>query len=259
MKSARLGQNFLVNHNVAEKIVDAFAPVEGQVLEIGPGHGILTEYLLDHLKEDQFTTVEIDSHLAEKLEKKYTGRLKVLCGDILELDLSEVFGGNPVNIIGNLPYQISKRIIDWMIMHQKKITKGIVMLQKEFVDKLLSVPGNESYMAQSAVFQEIFSSKKLFTVSPGSFRPVPRVHSTVFSFSSNTQHVDIQRLYRFFQLVFRERRKTLFNNLIPHFEPESVRIALEQLGISRMIRGEQLPPRNLKAIYLLLSNDFQGE
>jgi 16S rRNA (adenine1518-N6/adenine1519-N6)-dimethyltransferase len=260
MKGAHLGQHFLVNINVAEKIARQFFPVTGPVLEIGPGRGILTDFLVkfrDQNGGNPITAVELDNSLFYKIKDKYEQLVdfQVWNRDILKIDLNRQFPteGQVVNVIGNVPYYISKDLMDWVITFSGKIKKGLFMMQKEFVDKVQPVQGADQSNAQSVLLNYLFTIDKLFDVLPGSFSPHPRVKSTVFLFASVAvvpgQEIDIFRFYSFLQCCFMNRRKTLLNNLTENFNTETLWHIFETHRINSMIRAEQCLLSDFLQIY----------
>ncbi|MGE5342260.1 MAG: 16S rRNA (adenine(1518)-N(6)/adenine(1519)-N(6))-dimethyltransferase RsmA [Candidatus Omnitrophota bacterium] len=252
---AHIGQNFLANRNVAEKIVKRFFPVEGEILEIGPGKGILTELLIKNRQGNKITAVELDNVLYYKLKEKYTENIDFLNRDILKIDLLRLFPDAPsgVNLIGNVPYYISKELIDWVIRYFPKVKKGIFMMQKEFVDKLGAAVGTRDYNAQAVTFNRLFRLEKLFDVQPGSFTPQPRVKSTVFLFepanANGREPIAIPDFYRFVQHCFSQRRKTVLNNFAELSGIESLWDAFEALHINPKARAEELTLEEFEAVY----------
>jgi 16S rRNA (adenine1518-N6/adenine1519-N6)-dimethyltransferase len=148
-----------------------------------------------------------------------------------------------VGIIGNLPYHISKDLIDWFIAQRAKISGAVLMLQKDFVDKLLSPANEKKYNAQSVVFQLLFQSRRCFNVSAGSFTPPPKIMSTVLDVrpAAAPPQIASDEFYTFAKLCFAERRKTLWNNLAPYMEKDLLASMFAACGLEREVRAEQLP------------------
>jgi len=245
-----LGQHFLVNRSIAEKMTQTFFPVKGPVLEIGPGQGILTRHLLDCCPDSQITAVELDNTLFCELKNRFSRRIDIFNRNILHVDLYELFPGEDeaVNVIGNVPYYISKELMDWVITHHKKIKKGMFMMQKEFVNKFIT-PAN----AQAILFVWLFQVKKLFDVQPGSFLPRPRVKSSVILFnriiSPPEKDIEVMDFYRFLRQCFRNRRKTLLNNLYSSYDTKILSGIFEKLCINPKVRAEQLTLKDFLEIY----------
>jgi 16S rRNA (adenine1518-N6/adenine1519-N6)-dimethyltransferase len=245
-KAAKIGQNFLHDKNIAAKIINAFLPQPGPVLEIGAGPGILSAMLLEKIPAGDITLVEIDRF--HKSSADFGGSdLSVPQG---QHKSSADFGGSDLSVpqgqvavIGNLPYHISKALVDWFIAQRAGISAAVLMLQKDFVDKLLSKPGGKKYNAQSVVFQLLFQARRCFNVSAGSFTPAPRIMSTVLAISPAPSPVPPASVefYDFVKLCFSERRKTLWNNLAPHIEKNLLASMFGVCGLGQRIRAEQLP------------------
>jgi 16S rRNA (adenine1518-N6/adenine1519-N6)-dimethyltransferase len=259
MKRAKLGQNFLVNRHAAEKMVKKFLPVNGPILEIGPGKGIMTQVLITHCRDNRIVAIELDKSLFSQLKEKIIEResVEILNRDILKTDLHQLFPGEDetVNVIGNVPYYISKELTDWVIRHRKTIKKGMLMMQKEFVEKLMSGPGSKLYNAQSVLFNGVFRVGKMFDVQPGSFSPPPRVKSTVFLFERMSSVFDVEidaaDFYGFLRQCFRKRRKTLFNNLVSIYDTGRLTGIFAGLHLDSKVRAEQLKLEDFLDIYRL--------
>jgi 16S rRNA (adenine1518-N6/adenine1519-N6)-dimethyltransferase len=259
MRKTKLGQHFLVNRSIAEKMAQTFFPVKGPVLEIGPGQGILTQHLLDCCPDSKITAVELDNTLFGELKNRFSQRIDILNQNILHVNLYELFPGEDetVNVIGNVPYYISKELMDWVITHHKKIEKGMFMMQKEFVNKFIS-PAN----AQAILFVWLFQVEKLFDVQPGSFLPHPRVKSSVILFNRITspreKDIKVIGFYRFLQQCFRNRRKTLLNNLCSSYDTKILTGIFEKLRINPKVRAEQLTLKDFLSMYRNYSFTTKG-
>jgi 16S rRNA (adenine1518-N6/adenine1519-N6)-dimethyltransferase len=242
--TVKLGQNFLCNKNVAVKIINEFLPQTGPVLEIGSGSGILSELLLEKIPANLLTLVEIDPFLAKNLRQRLGDHLQIMEKNILEIDLAQLYPLGQVAIIGNLPYLISKDLIDWFIAQRAKISSAVLMLQKDFVDKLLAAAGGKKYNAQSVVFQLLFLARRCFNVSAGSFTPQPQVMSTVLAVrpADSQLQTEVDKFYNFVKLCFVERRKTLMNNLAIHIEKDLLASMFAACRLEQRLRAEQLPP-----------------
>jgi len=255
MAPAKLGQNFLVNHNVAEKVVKSFLPVSGEILEIGPGRGILTDLLIKSVPDKKIFAVELDKELSQQIRNRYDQNIEVINRSILDLILEEICSRGELNVIGNVPYYISREIMDWTIYQNKRINKCVFMMQKEFVDKIR--PGNDPRKsgAQTIILNHIYKIEKLFEVSPGSFSPMPRVRSAVFSMiKREDQPIDtpLPEFYGFLKACYKNRRKTLLNNLSGTIDSESLWDAFEKTRINPRIRGEELSLPDFLAFFLAL-------
>lgn len=235
-----LGQHFLHDQNVARKIVDALQLREGKnrVLEIGPGMGVLTKYLIE-LSTVDLTLVEIDRESVAYLKEHYPaldGR--IIEGDFLKLSLDRFFEG-PFSVIGNFPYNISSQIFFKILEHKDQVEQVVCMLQKEVADRIAEKHGSKTYGILSVLLQAYFDIEFLFKVSAGVFTPPPKVLSAVIRLKRNGVVVLPCDETLFVQVVkqgFNNRRKTLRNalknlNLTPAIS------ALELLDK----RAEQLP------------------
>lgn len=209
-----LGQHFLNDQNIAQRIVESLAAdPQSNVLEIGPGTGVLTRFLIEK-KEINLKVIEIDWDSVAHLKKRYPA-LEIIEGDFLELDLLSIFKES-FSIIGNFPYNISSQIF-FKVLGQRQHVNGIVcMLQKEVADRIASPPGNKTYGILSVLLQAFYDIEYLFKVPPGVFIPPPKVMSAVIRLKRNQrQHLECDEA-QFFKVVkqgFNNRRKTLRNAL----------------------------------------------
>lgn len=274
MTPAKLGQHFLVNKNVAEKIARKFLPVQGCILEIGPGTGILTDLLCKYRqkKENKIYAIEVDKELYYKLKSKYKKNLEIINRSILTVDADDIDSRGKINIIGSVPYFISREIIDWVISRHDRIKKGLFMTQKEFADKILSASLhqktilsegkyhrgiNKKRNAQALMFNYLFVVKKLFDVQPGSFSPPPKVKSSVFLFEHKEEDrgkIESDNFYLFLKDCFKNRRKTLLNNLIEEHQPEKCWEIFDKIKINPKIRAEQLSLKDFLLVYKYLKD-----
>jgi 16S rRNA (adenine1518-N6/adenine1519-N6)-dimethyltransferase len=231
-----LGQHFLKDLSIAQRIADSLALTESMpVLEIGPGTGVLTRFLLQN-PAVQLTAIEIDSESVVFLKEHYP-ELPVIEGDFLNFDINSLFDGKPFCIIGNFPYNISSQIFFKALEHKERIPVIAGMLQKEVAERLASPPGNKQYGILSVLLQAYYDIEYLFTVSEHVFDPPPKVKSGVIRLKRNsTQKLDCDE--KLFVTVvkagFNQRRKTLRNALKGlHNQPQATHPLLEK-------RAEQL-------------------
>lgn len=258
--SVKLGQNFLINKNVAKKIVMSFFPVKGIILEIGPGKGILTDLLIKHRAKNKITAIEIDIELHTKYQSNNIKNFEITNTDILDVKLNNMSVKEKFNLIGNIPFYISKELINWVISQQHKIKKGIFMMQREFVKKLSVKNKSKIINAQSVIFNYLFLLEKLFDVNPGSFHPKPKVTSSVFLFkkSPKKNKVNTEEYYTFLKICLKKRRKTLFNNLITKYKTEDVKKIFTYNKLNQKIRAEQLQVEFFLKIYKQLNHTIKG-
>ena len=215
----RLGQHFLTDQRIAQKIAEALSGWKGydQALEVGPGMGVLTQYLL---QDERFRThaVELDEESVVYLHQHFPeleGR--VYHEDFLKKDLSELFS-QPFALIGNFPYNISSQIFFKVLDHRQQIPEVVGMIQKEVAQRIASGPGNKVYGILSVLLQAFYDIEYLFTVPPGVFNPPPKVHSAVIRLRRNDTvklDCDEKQFFRIVKQGFQNRRKTLRNALKP--------------------------------------------
>lgn len=205
-----LGQNFFVNENLGNKIVEnVLQSKPSRILEIGPGRGFFTEKFL---KENILVTaIEKDDMLAQELTLRFP-TLKVLHKDVLDIDFSTLNLTEDTVIYGSLPYNISKPIINNIL---KEVNPGIQMyfiIQKEVADKYVDKEPNNNIL--SVLTHTYASTKKLFDINPGSFRPKPKVTSSLISFTKGSCSIEnIDKYRKFLESSFTSPRKKLRNNL----------------------------------------------
>lgn len=225
MKNVRpkknLGQHFLNDENIAAKIADTIAPAafpadsplgKLPIMEIGPGMGVLTKYLLDSGRDVK--AVELDTESVEFLHKLYP-KLDVIEGDFLKLDLQGIFSG-PFALIGNYPYNISSQIFFKVLDNMERIPVVAGMLQKEVAERICAGPGSRTRGILSVLLQAWYDCEYLFTVEPFVFTPPPKVRSGVLRLTRNSRTdlgVDSAAFKRVVKTAFGQRRKTLRNSL----------------------------------------------
>jgi 16S rRNA (adenine1518-N6/adenine1519-N6)-dimethyltransferase len=211
-----LGQHFLIDLSIAERIAAQVTGHGGvkQLLEIGPGMGVLTDYLL---KGDlDVNLIEIDRESIAYLYQKYPSlQEKVIEGDFLKFDFSTVFTA-PFAVVGNFPYNISSQIFFKILEDKNKVSEVVCMLQKEVARRIASPKGSKEYGILSVLLQAWYDIEYIFSVPPGVFNPPPKVNSGVIRLTRNqVQKLDCNEKL-FFQVVkggFGNRRKTLRNSL----------------------------------------------
>lgn len=218
-----LGQHFLTDQRIARTIVDSLsAGSVRDVLEIGPGMGVLTKYLLE--REDiDLKLVELDEEAAAYLLTHFPGMQgRLHLADYLKLDMQELFKG-PYRIIGNLPYNISSQIFFKILDDRDRIPEVVCMIQKEVADRIAEKPGSRTYGILSVLLQAWYDIEYICSVEPGAFAPPPKVRSAVIRLRRNgrTELPCDEKLFRqTVKTAFNQRRKTLRNALKPLL-PES--------------------------------------
>ncbi|WP_046743998.1 16S rRNA (adenine(1518)-N(6)/adenine(1519)-N(6))-dimethyltransferase RsmA [Kordia zhangzhouensis] len=211
-----LGQHFLKDENVAKRIADTLTLNQYQnVLEIGPGMGVLTKYLL----EKPITTYvcEIDTESVDYLKAHYLQLSdRILEKDFLKYDLTKTFDDKPFAIIGNFPYNISTQIVFKTLEMRDQIPEFSGMFQKEVAQRICAPHGNKTYGILSVLTQAFYDAEYLFTVPPGVFNPPPKVDSGVMRLirkKDYTLSCDEKLFFRVVKTAFQQRRKTLRNSL----------------------------------------------
>jgi len=210
-----LGQHFLTDKNIARKIVSSLSPAIKNVLEIGPGTGVLTGILLAE-KIANLKVIEIDRESITHLKDTYPEFSEnIIAGDFLKYELEDIYQDN-FSVIGNFPYNISSQILFKVLDYRNKVDEVVGMFQKEVAERIASPHGNKKYGILSVLVQAFYSIEFLFTVNPNVFYPPPNVNSAVIRLRRNeTKNLDCDEKL-FFMLVkagFNQRRKTLRNSL----------------------------------------------
>ena len=211
-----LGQHFLNDESIAEKIADSLS-LKGynHVLEIGPGMGVLTKYLLK--KKTTTHVIEIDSESVEYLQANYLNLAdRIIEKDFLKYDLNEVFNGESFAIIGNFPYNISSQILFKTLEMRNQIPEFSGMFQKEVALRICSNEGSKVYGILSVLTQAFYDAEYLFTVPPNVFNPPPKVDSGVLLLTRKENYTlpcDESLFFRVVKTGFQQRRKTLRNSL----------------------------------------------
>lgn len=243
--SKKLGQNFLIDENVVNNIVDAAGIKPGDaVLEIGPGIGTLTQGLAE--AGAHVTAVEIDRRLIEVLSKTLEGydNIKVVHGDILRIDISETVGAPQYKVVANLPYYITTPIIMGLLEARMPIEVLVTMVQKEVAQRMVAAPGTKDYGSLSVAVQYYTKAEIMFIVKPDSFIPPPSVESAVIRctiLDKPPVDVDEKIFFRVVKAAFAQRRKTLLNTLKTSGVPvETLKAILAKAGIDGTRRGETL-------------------
>ncbi len=242
----RLGQNFLIDRNVIEKIIKHIGlSKEDYVLEIGPGDGALTKYIT--VLVNSLTIIEKDTNLINELSLivEDPKKLKIYNQDVLKFNFSSI--KTKIRIIGNLPYNISTEII-FKLCNLKNVTDMHFMLQKEVVDRITSKPDSKVYGRLSVMAQTYFDTKKLFDVSENVFIPRPKVKSSFIRFIPKSRVFDnLKHEMCFFDIVksaFETRRKMIRSSLNNYLSEKD----FANIGIDSKSRAENLTVENYLSI-----------
>lgn len=255
------GQNFLVNDNITEKIVNALASISQNVIEIGPGLGSLTRIMNEH--NYRVLCYEIDEDMVNILEKTFLNNSNIYIKhadflksnvekDIIDNDLT-----NPV-IIANLPYYITTPILLKILEEVPTVKQMVLMMQKEVAERLLGKPSTKDYNALSVLVQYFTKVERVINVPKTAFYPVPAVDSTVIKLTYKeeilTKAINTDFFLKFNRAIFKQRRKTLANNISASFNlsKNDVQNILIKEGHNPQIRAENLTVDEI----VLLSNVF---
>ncbi len=250
-----LGQHFLKDLQIAERIADTLSDYKQlPVLEIGPGMGVLTQFLLE--KGHDLTVVELDLESVDYLEQNFPAlEGKILAEDFLRLDLSKLFSGQ-FCVIGNYPYNISSQIFFKVLDYKEHIPCCSGMIQKEVAERLAAGPGSKTYGILSVLLQAWYEVEYLFTVSEKVFDPPPKVKSAVIRMVRNNR-TELGCDEKLFKTVvktsFNQRRKTLRNSMKPLLGKDCPDYQLpifdkrpEQLSVEQFVELTLITERNLK-------------
>lgn len=244
----RFGQHFLHDRTVIDKIITAAQlDLQKQVVEIGPGLGVLTDQLLTRSAHVQ--VMEIDRDLIERLEARNDSRLTVHAGDVLKLPWRDLFTQPSYILVANLPYNISSQIVFRLIEHRDLFQRMVLMFQREVGERLVATPGGKDYGILSVLSQLWYDIKTVTLVKPGAFTPPPKVDSIVLNFqplqSPRVDPVDEVLFKKVVKGAFTQRRKTIRNSLLASgFSAENIDYSLQQAGIAPGCRGETLSLQN---------------
>lgn len=241
-----LGQHFLTDESIAQRIADSLTGEINQVLEIGPGMGMLTKYLVDK-PEYNFWVIEIDSESVVYLHEHYP-QLQVIEGDFLKLDVSTLFQG-PFAVIGNFPYNISSQILFKVYESRNQVPEVVGMFQKEVAERVAAAPGSKTYGILSVLLSAFYDIEYLFTVHEHVFNPPPKVKSAVIRLRRNdvtALECDEKLFTTVVKTGFNQRRKTMRNALKPLGLPldtipeELLQMRAEQLTVDDFVQITQL-------------------
>ncbi|MFA6768952.1 MAG: 16S rRNA (adenine(1518)-N(6)/adenine(1519)-N(6))-dimethyltransferase RsmA, partial [Parabacteroides sp.] len=249
-----LGQHFLKDLQIAQRIADTLSEYKDiPILEVGPGMGVLTQYLLD--AGHDLTVVELDMESVDYLKVHFPAlEGKILAEDFLRLDLSSLFPGK-FCLIGNYPYNISSQIFFKVLDYREIIPCCSGMIQKEVAERLASAPGNKAYGILSVLLQAWYNIEYLFSVSEKVFDPQPKVKSAVIRMTRNERTslgCDEALFKAVVKTSFNQRRKMLRNSMKPMLGKDCADYALpifdkrpEQLSVEQFVELTLIAARNL--------------
>jgi len=257
------GQNFLVQAAIAERIV-AMAQLgrDDEVIEIGPGLGILTGRILDHPIR-VLRLIELDSRLAAQLRERFGGvaNLEIIEADVLEFDLAGAIERPPVKILGNLPFNVAAAVLRKLSDYRQFIARMVLMFQREVADRIRAHPDEPDYAALSVYTALDWEIERHFRVDAGSFHPRPKVDAEVLLFTARTHPVcddaERERVIEVIRAGFSSPRKMVRNNLSVALEipPAQVQTALERAYIDTRARAEALSVLDFVRLARCLNRD----
>lgn len=239
-----LGQHFLTDLTIAKRISDAVKSDSAvTTLEVGPGTGVLTQFLMEREDLNLYAT-EVDRESIAYLKEYYPKLTENLMdADFLNLDLKELFGGKKINIVGNFPYNISSQIYFKILDYKDLVPQSVGMIQREVALRIASAPGSREYGILSVFLQAFYDIEYLFTVEPSVFNPPPKVKSAVIRLTRNSREsldCDPELFRRVVKGTFLHRRKMIRNSLTTAFgeftEPhEFFTLRPEQLSVEQFV------------------------
>lgn len=254
--SKKMGQNFLINDNISKKIVEVSNCENKNILEIGPGFGAITKYLIK--KSKKVLAIELDKRLFEYLVSNFKSEnLILLNDDILKVDLDKTFKINKMTnvcVVSNLPYSITSLVLIKFLLC-KEIKKIIIMVQKEFASRICAKTNTKEYNALSCLAQFIFDCKNHFCIGSNNFIPSPNVESTIIELDRKKTDIDVDDFSKFLRQSFLAKRKKLINNLKSKFNVNFIKDFLEMIGLSIDSRPENLTPSQFYHLYLFLKSN----
>lgn len=245
----RFGQNFLVDAGIIDRIVRAVDARPGnQVIEIGPGHGAITEALIQ--SGCDLKLIEIDRDLATELAYRFPD-VNLIIEDVMKVDFSSIFPKGPIRVVGNLPYNISTPLLFKLFNYGPLLTDMHFMLQLEVVDRMIAESSTRAYGRLSVMSQLFCDGEKLFEVPPESFSPRPKVRSAIIRLNPTESPLQTDRrtLEQLLIKAFSARRKTIRNAFKPLLSEQD----LELLGLNPQLRPENLTTADFAACANLIA------
>ena len=252
----KLGQNFLVDGQAAQRIVAALGEIAGRtVVEIGPGQGAITESLAARAKH--VVAVELDRELAASLRGRFkAARVTVVEQDVLRFDFAAAAAefGERLRVAGNLPYAITSSILLKLAASHAALDLAVLMVQREVAERITATAGTRDYGSFSIAMQMYGPIEQLFTLPPSAFSPPPKVYSTVFRwrFAPRFAELGVEEdgFLRFVRQIFAQKRKTLMNNLrAAEVATDAAAAALAAAGSDQRMRAEAVPIEGLATLW----------
>ena len=251
-----LGQNFLVDRNIIKEIVSITKIKDKKILEIGPGTGNLTEYILEK-KPNSITVIEKDDNLCQKLFLKFKDKIEIINNDVLKEELDFICSNDKFTVFGNLPYNISTEIICRWVLNLKEtywFDELILMFQKEVADRIIAKENTSDFGRLSILLNWRLNIKKVFDIGPNSFSPKPKINSSVLHFTPKNEFKkfkDSRNIEIVTKTFFNQRRKMIKNPFKQLFKnPE---VISDKLNIDLKLR-----PQNLSLIqFYEIINEYE--
>jgi 16S rRNA (adenine1518-N6/adenine1519-N6)-dimethyltransferase len=247
----KFGQNFLKDESVLRKIVEAMPKNENKLVEIGPGLGDLTKFLVDVKSVEAF---EVDTDLCKLLQSEFkeeiaTKRLRIHCGDVLEAWKSALVD-EPYDLVANLPYYIATNII-LKALADPMCKNILVMVQLEVAEKFCATAGEKVFGSLGIIAQSVGASKIVVKVPPTAFDPQPKVDSAVFLIEKTSDRSD-KEFEDMLRVAFSQPRKTLMKNLSVKYEKTTLQEAFEKLNLTHTIRPHQVDTKDYHQLYKII-------
>ncbi len=235
-----LGQNFLIDKNILKKITDIGKITENdKIIEVGPGNGNLTEYLINK-NPKYLKIIEKDNELIKVLSNKFKDRIEIFHNDILKV--REDFYDDGVIIYGNLPYNISTKILaNWCLSKNIKFKKLILMFQKEVADRIIAEVNTKEYSRITILANWKYDIKKILDINPECFIPKPKIKSTLLEFIPKNSFIELENprnLEKITNLFFNQRRKMIKKNFMRLFK--DFNIVAEKYNVKLTDRPQKL-------------------
>lgn len=249
----KFGQHFLTNKSILDKIIEAADITENDnIIEIGPGCGVLTQLIAE--TKASTIALEIDTELIEFLNRYlfFYKNLTIINKDASTIDYNNIFENKPVIIIGNLPYNVSVKIFEKVAM-RKNIKNMVFMFQKEVADRIIAKPNSKTYSSLSVFTNYMFDTIKVKDISGANFWPNANVTSTIIKFIPKDNRVfkdeKEKQFFKFLRHSFRQKRKTLKNNLQ---DIDNISQILSYVGLTNTSRAEELHLEKFKELYNII-------
>ncbi len=248
----KFGQNFLKDESVLTRIIESMPKNDNKIVEIGPGLGDLTKYLVNVKSVEAF---EVDTDLCELLQEKFkkelsTKRLQLHCGDVLDAWKDELCD-EAYDLVANLPYYIATNII-LKALSDKNCNNILVMVQLEVAQKFCAKPGEKEFGSLSVIANSVAHCRITQTVPPSAFDPAPKVDSAVMLIEKFASRSD-ESFERFLKVCFQQPRKTLMKNLSTTYDKALLQETFSTLGLAHNIRPHQLATDDYHQLYKLLT------